>query len=232
MNGQCSILNFEFLILNSKSKIQNRSRQGFTLLELLIAMGLLVLIVSITMGALRLASRSVAAGERTTENQERFRNVMGILDAQIQSELPLTYEEEGNKAYYFRGDSKTLRLATSYSIWSGGRGYVIVSYRVEAGDRGKQTLYAAEQSPGIEGTREARLFTDASEIYFEYYDKNPDEDAGTWSKDWHDETAVPQAVRLHVGYGAKKFLFRFPLRARGETVLVPLKPFSISGGAK
>ena len=109
-------------------------RNGFTLLELLIAMSLLVLIISITMGALTLASRSVAAGERTMEGHERFRTVTAVLDAQIQSHLPLAYEEEDYERYYFRGTNKTLRLATNYSIWSGGRGYVIVNYRVAAGD--------------------------------------------------------------------------------------------------
>jgi general secretion pathway protein J len=208
------------------------SRQGFTLLELLIAMSLLVLIVSITMGALRLASRSVAAGERTIENQERFRTVTAVLDAQIQSQIPLTYEEEGNKLYYFRGDNKALRLATNYSIWGGGRGYVIVNYRVVAGDGGKQTLYASEQSPGIEGTRETGLFTNASELFFEYYHKEPDEDVGNWVEQWNDEMAIPERIRLHVGYGAQKFLFQFPLRAQGKTVLVPMTPLSTPGGKK
>ncbi len=211
----------------------NASSSGFTLLELLIAMSLLVLIVAITMGALRLASRSVTAGERTAENQERFRTVLGILDAQIQSQLPLTVEENVNRAYYFQGDNKTMRLATNYSIWGGGRGYVFVNYRVKAeGERGKETLYAAEQSPGIEGTRETRLFTNASEISFEYYDKKPGEKAGNWLEQWNDALSLPQRIKLHVAYGAKKFLFQFSLRAQGKTMLVQMKPFSKTGGAK
>ena len=187
-------------------------------------MSLLVLIVSITMGALTLASRSVAAGERTTEGHERFRTVTAVLDAQIQSHLPLTYEEEDYETYYFRGTNKTMRLATNYSIWGGGRGYVIVNYRVAAGNDGKQTLYAAEQPPGIEATREIGLFTDASEIFFEYYQKGLDEDTGQWSGQWSDELALPEKIRLHVAYGTKKLVFLYPLRAEGKTVVVPMTP--------
>jgi general secretion pathway protein J len=215
------------VIMTSRGVLQ----QGFTLLELLIAMTLLVLIVTITMGALRFASRSVAAGERTTENQERFRTVTAILDAQIQSQMPLTYEEEGNKAYYFRGASKALRLATNYSIWGGARGYVIVNYRVDAAN-GKQTLYASEHAPGVEGTREAGLFINASEIFFEYYQREPNADAGTWVEEWSDEMAIPDKIRLHVAYGTRKFLFQFPLRAKGKTVLVAMKPLPAAGGPK
>src|SRR3990172_5022328 len=100
---------------------------GFTLLELLIAMTLLVLIAAITMGALRLASRSVEAGERRMENQERFRMATAVMDAQIQSHLPLTQAKDEFRKYYFRGDDKTMRVATSYSIWGGRQGFVIVN---------------------------------------------------------------------------------------------------------
>ena len=109
------------------------------------------MIVVIAMGAMRLGSRSVAAGEKKMDDQERFRTVLSLIDAQIQSQLPLTYEEAGNRKYYFRGDGKTLRFSTSYSIWSGRKGYVIVDYRVEADDSGREVLSASEQIPGIDG---------------------------------------------------------------------------------
>src|SRR4030042_1800886 len=99
------------------------SGRCFTLLELLISRTLLVVIVVIAMGAMRLGSRSVAAGEKKMDDQERFRTVLSLIDAQIQSQLPLTYEEARNRKYYFRGDGKALRFSTSYSIWSGRRGY-------------------------------------------------------------------------------------------------------------
>jgi len=210
------------------------SEHGFTLLELLIAMSLLVLIVAITMGAMRLASRSVTAGDQRTETQERFRTVMTIMDAQIQSQMPLTYEEDENKAYYFRGDNKNLRLASNYSIWGGRKGSVIVEYRVEADERGKQTLYADEQTPGIEAKRKTRLFTNASEIFFEYFYKKPADEEGKW---WEqlttdDEMIIPEGIRLHVSYGAKKLLCVFPVRVREEIIRLAMTPFSATGGSQ
>ena len=197
------------------------SEEGFTLLELLIAMTLLVLIVSLMMGALRLASQSVAAGERKTDSLERFRTATAVMDAQIQSQMPLAYEEAGNKVYYFRGDQKTLRMTTSHSIWGGRQGYVIVDYLVRSDEAGKETLYASEQTPGIEGKRETRLFMDASEIYFEYFHQEPT-----------GATTIPGEIGLHVNYGAKKLFFLFPVRARGNMSLVPMTPFSASRESK
>jgi general secretion pathway protein J len=205
---------------------------GFTLLELLIAMTLLVLIVTITMGALRLASRSVETGERRMAEQERFRTVTTLIDAQVQSHLPLTREEGGSKVYYFRGDSKTLRLATSCSLWGGKRGCVVVDYRIESGKGGKQTLHAQEQIQGCEEKREVMLFPDATAISFEYYHTEPDEAIGRWSEQWSDATLIPEKIRLRIAFDAKESFFLFPVRAQGLKLSVPMTPAQVSPMSK
>lgn len=206
-------------------------QKGFTLLELLIAMTMLVLIVTISMGALRMASRSLAAGDRRAEAQERFRTVMTVMDAQIQSQLPLTYEAPGGKTNYFLGGRTNLRIMTNYSIWGGRMGYFLVDYQVGDDDTGKRTLKAFEQVPGMEQKREVGLFMGASDIFFEYYRRDPAEARGTWSDQWTDGTAFPEAIRLNVSYGARKNIFFFPVRARGEISAVAMTP-PVAGGLK
>ncbi len=210
----------------------NRNRKGFTLLELLIAMSLLVLIVAITMGAMSLASRSVEAGEKKMETAERIRTVTALLDAQIQSQMPLTYEKDGNKINYFQGDGTALRLATSHSVWGGRQGCLIVDYRIRVDGDGQKTLSVVEQTPGIEGMREALLFARASEISFEYFGSGTKDEKPYWQDQWSDEISLPQAVRLHLEYGPKKILFLFPVRAEAATVRVPATPVSTAGGVK
>ena len=72
-----------------------RSRLGFTLLELIISISMLVIIIVIISGAMRLASRSIAAGERKVETLERLRTSLSIINAQIQSGMPLMYSDQG-----------------------------------------------------------------------------------------------------------------------------------------
>ena len=194
------------------------SERGFTLLELLIAITLLALIVGITMGAMRIGSRSVAAAEKKMETQERFRTVLSIIDAQIQSQAPLTYEEEGSKLYYFRGEGKALRFCTNYSIWGGQKGYVIVDYRVDRDNTGQEVLYAGERIPGIEGRRETRLLN-ASRISFEYYHKDLTEEQAKWGGVLASGTSIPEKIRIHIMQGAKKMSLVFPVRVGGEIVL-------------
>jgi prepilin-type N-terminal cleavage/methylation domain-containing protein len=196
------------------------SEAGFTLLELLISITLLVVIIAITMGAMRMGSRSVTSGERKMDAQERFRTVFFLLDAQIQSQVPLTYEEEdGKKKYYFSGDEKNLRFSTNYSIWSGQRGYVIVDYTVKADDTGKEVLYAGEQVPGIEGRRDIRLI-EATGISFEYFHKELTEEQGKWVGMLSGESFIPEKVRVHIVEGTKKLSLVYPVRVGGEMIIV------------
>jgi len=217
---------------NASKKEPRAAGGGFTLLELLIAITLLVLIVAISMGALRLSARSLEAGDRRIEAHERLRNVLVVMDAQIQSQLPLTYESATTKSYYFRGEAKNLRLATNYSIWGGRHGQVLVDYAVEAGEGGKETLYASEQTPGMEGTRKTALFTAATEISFQYYHREQPDEAGGWSDQWDDELAIPEAIKINVASGAKKSHYLFPLRVPGDVVEVPLTPVTLKGPLK
>jgi len=194
---------------------------GFTLLELLISLTLLVVIVVIAMGAMRLGSRSVAAGEKKMNDRERFRTVLSLIDAQIQSQLPLTYEEEAaSRKYYFRGDGKTLRFATSYSIWSGRKGYVIVDYRIEADSKGKEVLSASEQIPGIEGQSSTPLL-EANGISLDYFYKYPTEEKGTWLELLPEGTVIPERIRFRLINGQEKLTLIFPLRAQRGIVPLP-----------
>jgi prepilin-type N-terminal cleavage/methylation domain-containing protein len=196
------------------------SDEGFTLLELLISLTLLVLIVVIAMGAMQLGSRSVAAGEKKMDDQERLRTVLSLIDAQIQSQLPLTYGEAGNRKYYFRGDGKALRFSTGYSIWNGRRGYVIVDYRIEADGSGRELLSASEQIPGIEGQWSTPLL-EATGISFDYFYQDPTEEKGRWLELLPEGTVIPEKIRLRLARGGKKLALVFPVRVRHGIIPLP-----------
>ena len=193
---------------------------GFTLLELLISMTLLVVILVITMGAMRMGSRSVAAGERKMEAQERLRAVLSIMDAQIASQLPLTYEAERGTRFAFSGDVRNLRFATGYSIWSGRRGYVVVDYVIEADGAGKSILYAREQVPGTEDFSYARLI-EASDMSFDYFYKGPVDEKGGWVDAMTEGTAIPGKIRFRMVRGKEEISRIFAVKI--PEVMAPVK---------
>ena len=192
------------------------SRTGFTLLELTISVAIIGIIVLLILGALRLGLRSVESGEKRISSLERLRTSMNVIDSQIQSFIPLTYDDNGERKYYFKGERAFMQFSTNYSIWSGEKGYVIVTYSVKTDEGGKQVLYANENVVGMEGQRETKLFDSFQTVYFEYFFKDPTEQEGKWVDQWTDFTRTPRKVRLHFIEGAIDFSVIVPMRVKGS----------------
>ncbi len=189
------------------------NNKGFTLLELIISITLLGLIVLITAGTIRLGYGSVNRGETKMETLERIRTSMDIIESQIQSQLPVTYNEDGVKKYLFKGDSKSLEFATNYSIWHGLAGYVSVAYSVDY-DKGKQVLSASETIIGTEDKRETRLLDNFDDISFEYYYKDPTDEIGNWIREWPDDEKMPDKLKINFTRGAQTFSIIVQMRAK------------------
>lgn len=207
---------------SKRLKVFNIDEAGFTLLELMISIALIGIIVLIIAGAMRLGFRSVDSGEKKIESLERMRASLNIIDSQIQSEIPLTYDdEEGSRKYYFKGEREFMQFPTNYSIWGGEIGYVTVTYKVEYGDNGKQVLYASENIVGMEGKRDAKLFDAFEMIYFEYFFKDPTEEEGKWVNQWTDDVNIPEKIKLHLVEGTRDLSIIFPFRAKGSLTQMP-----------
>jgi general secretion pathway protein J len=189
---------------------------GLTLLELIISITMIGIIVLVITGAMQLGFRSIESGEKRIESLERLRSSFNVIDAQIQSEIPLAYEDEGERKYYFSGNRGFMQFATNYSMWGMGQGYVIATYTVEMGEHGKQVLYASENIVGIETTRTAKLFDTFDAIFFEYFYKDPTEEEGEWVEEWTDAFAIPEKIKIHLVEGMMDFSMIIPIRTKGS----------------
>lgn len=191
-----------------------KSEAGFTLLELLVSLVLLCLVLIIVSGGFNLAIKSFKTGENKAAALERNRASLRIIISQIQSFTPVTFmEANGNRSFHFRGGSDSLRLATGYSAWSGGRAVIIVEYRTEAAGNSLQLL--AKESSNLMGTREdLRLFENLSYLRFEYFLKQAGEEKGEWVDEWQETISVPEKIRLSIKSGGSGFSFIIPVRAR------------------
>jgi general secretion pathway protein J len=188
---------------------------GFTLLELIISITLVAIIVLIISVAANLGYRSFNAGEKKMNAVERLRSSLTIIDAQIQSGVPLTLEEGGVKQYNFMGEQDSLKFSTNYSIWGGQRGYVIVNYRVDTDDRGKRTLFASEYKVGMENQKETKLLEGFDEITFDYYRQDATEEEGEWITQWVDEEMMPTRIRINLVRGSNSLSYIMPVRVGG-----------------
>lgn len=188
---------------------------GFTLLELIISITLVAIIVLIVAGAASLGYRSFSTGERKLNAIERLRASLIIIDAQIQSGVPLTLGDGGVKQYYFVGEQDSLKFSTNHSIWGGQRGYVIVNYRVETDNQGKRTLFASENKVGMENQKETKLLEGFNEITFDYFKQDDTEEEGEWVTQWVEEEMMPTRIRLNLVRGSTSLAYIMPVRVGG-----------------
>ena len=192
------------------------SNRGFTLLELLISLVMIGVIALIVTGAMRVGIRSVSTAEKKIDSLERMRTPFNIIDSQIQSQIPLTFVDNGETKFYFQGDNESLQFPTNYSIWGGQKGYVLANYKVASDDSGKKFISVSENIIGMNGNREARLFSAADTISFEYYYKDPTEEKGKWIDKWTDTANIPEKVKFRLIYGKKDISMIIPMRTFGS----------------
>lgn len=190
------------------------SQNGFTLLELTISITMLALIILVIAGALRLGYRSIESADKKIESAERMRISFHIIDSQIQSYIPLTYIDNGERKYYFKGNKTSMQFSTNYSVWGGERGYVVVTYDVVGSENNKYTLLVTENTVGMELARQTKLLDNYNAVFFDYYYKDPTEEHGKWIEEWTDETTVPRKIRIHFSDDTGDNVITIPLRIR------------------
>jgi len=189
---------------------------GFTLLELLIAITLLGLLTVIVGGAFRVSLRSAARAEKAIDSLERLRTSLMILDAQIQSGVPLKVGRKEQPTNFFKGDEQSVQFVTTYSIWAGHRAYVYVVYRIGANELGKAALFATEYwVPGGNGT-EIRLLDNWDSIRLEYLGWDNARKKTVVGDTWTDGKNLPQSIRFRFKQGGQEYDFIIPVRVRGN----------------
>ncbi len=192
-----------------------RGQRGFTLLELMISITRLGLIVLITTSAMRLGYRSLESGEKKSEEVERLMTSVHLISGQIESIMLTRSTEEGAQLRYpLSGGPETISFPSSYSLFSGLRGNVQVTYTVVTEGRG-QFLSATEGTIGMEEKNEARLMGPFDRISFEYFARDATEEEGKWVGEWTDTDTLPEKVRLRLTKGTTEVSLLFPVRVGG-----------------
>lgn len=168
------------------------NQRGLTLLELLIALGLVGLVAGIALGSLRLASHAWERGEARLDTAQRARFVTDLLTRELRSALPYWVRiNEKEQMVAFSGASTSVKFLTTagglttavpegalrevtYALAPGGL------YRVEAPASDRQFVESGRGVP-------VQLEPGVVELSFRYLQRS----TGAWLDSW-----VPAVVSL------------------------------------
>jgi general secretion pathway protein J len=184
----------------------SRRRDGFTLLEVVLAMTALALLSAICYAAFQLAIRAMERGEVAVVTAQRLRVAADVLIRQIKSTVPYPARNKDFDVYpYFVGSATSMTFITAAGLHGGG-GLDRIVYQVVA-DPPRLVLSESpyfspdvlgEDTVDTSGGETTVLLDGFRNLKFEYLlnDGADTEWRPTW--DGHEEEMLPIAVRILV----------------------------------
>lgn len=175
--------------------------EGFTLLEMLVAISLLGIILALAYGGLRIGIRSADRGERFIERADRMRSAQTFLRGQIGRVLALTIQEKDAERDVFMGEDKKMTFVAAMPGYLGRGGPQIQSVWLERADQGLELLFdhrLLEEPEGQSDRQPVLLLDHIRDGHFEYLPvaASRESEQQDWTSEWDLPNATPGLVRI------------------------------------
>lgn len=182
----------------------SRASRGFTLIEVLIAMVLLVAGLALAFATLGAATRTAARGEAMADRSERMRAVEGFMRTRLTGARPIAFDIDQTRAIAVRfiGERERMRFVADIPDYLGRGGPYLHDFRIEdAGDGARVTLALSMVQAGktVEerDPRSPEMLVDGlREVRFRYRALDEDGRLGDWLDEWKATEQLPLLVEV------------------------------------
>ena len=189
------------------------NEQGFTLLEIVIAVTLVALMAVALWSVFRISLTSWSRGSEFIDSNQRHRSVLDLVNRQIASTYgpiaPIDLQTGGAIYPVFFGRADSLQFVSLSSLrFTDNPGLTLVSYDVIQTEQGYSLVEREEQYRGLDPSR-VSIFDRSDEIVtpifenlvsfsFEYFDGGSNQRPSGWVAEWSGREAgrLPEAVSM------------------------------------
>ena len=194
-------------MIASASTDQLDRQDGFTLMELLVAVVLLALLSVILTGSLRFGFRAWARGTDHAERVDQIVLVQDFLRRTIGDVYPFfltTDPTRGGGHVDFAGTAQHLGFLASAPLALGGRGRARFELSVVKDARHSDFVVTSipELADSTVAPSRKVLMSDVEAIEISYFGKPRSDKSAAWHEAWVEEAALPQLVRIRVRLSA------------------------------
>jgi general secretion pathway protein J len=180
-----------------------RRQKGFTLIEVLLAVGLMATIMALAYGGLRASTRAALRGEERIANVQNMRMVHQFIRRQLNQVLPLAYVSDAEDRITFEGDSDSITFVGSMPGYLGFGGPQIQSLSFEPGDQGfdlvmRHMPLAASDDGGLGNTEAIVLLESVENGQFSFLGRDELGELGEWESYWETVETPPESITLEI----------------------------------
>ena len=187
---------------------------GFTLVELLLAITLLSILMAMTYGGMRAATRATDRGQQVLEESGRLRMAHQFVRKQINQAVPLGFSQETdtlnslnelNIMEVFRGDASSVRFVGPMPGYLGFGGPQVQELRIVNGNNGQELVLTHALVQGFEESRlldrdPIMLLDHIETATFKFLMHDEESDTLSWMPSWDDYGTMPVAVALDIEF--------------------------------
>ena len=187
---------------------------GFTLLEMLIAMTLLGLVMAMVFGGLRLGARAWEASDVSATNLARLEAVHGFLRRSLAAAATvLASDDKGKRLILFDGDGERLEFATLLPSYLGIGGFHHLTLGVAGEGKDRRLTLKSRLYQGIgvgtdggapkAGDGEVTVLMEGiAGIELAYFGALEGNSDPVWHQDWREAATLPELIRVRVRFAA------------------------------
>ena len=211
---------------------QPASMRGFTLLEMMIALVLLSLIMTILFSGLRLGVSSWDTAERVVAETAEQELALRLLDRQLALAMPLILEREGEASRIaFEGEPTRVRWASPLPAHRGGGGIQWLTLELGETARGEglvlrfRLLHPDTLNAPPERVEETELLlAGIGSMKVSYYGRPDNQENGEWFSEWLDDRRIPELISVELqterGHQESVYLSVAPRQSASPSVVV------------
>ena len=181
-------------------------QRGFTLLELMIALVLLALIMTVLLSALRLGASSWDAAERKVAAVAEREMAMRVVERQLALAMPVMHVAEGEQARLaFEGEPDAVSWVSPLPAHRGGGGVQYMRLALGETDRGRGLVLTwrlfhpdVMDAPAAQVEDAVLLMAGIDGLHLSYFGAPDDPQRLEWRDRWDHRDNLPELVRLEL----------------------------------
>ncbi len=179
------------------------NQRGFTLIEVLLAVGLMATIMALAYGGLRASTRAAQRGEEIIANVQNMRMAHQFIRRQLNQILPLAYISDARDRITFEGETDQITFVGSMPGYLGFGGPQVQSLALEPGEKGLDLVLrhlplAASDDGGLEGTEAVVLLRGIERGQFSFLGRDELGELGEWESFWEEVETPPESISLEL----------------------------------